>query len=276
MPTDGRFSANGLSLHYLEWGSRNCPAVLFLHGGSAHAHWWDFVLPHLEDTYRCVALDLRGHGDSGRPPDGDYALEAHAGDIAAAIDALQLTGCALVGHSFGGFVAMRYAGYGLPTLAALAVVDSRARILPRSARYLEALCKLPHPRYVSAEDAVERFRLLPAATTAGPDVLAHIARHSIVADGNGTLTLKFDRRALTGARPQDLAPYLTAARCPILAVRAARSAIVDAAALAEYRAAASHVELAEIADAHHHVMLDRPEALAAVLRDFLDRHLRRS
>ena len=63
-----------------------------------------------------------------------------------------------------------------------------------------------------------------------------------------------------------------AARCPVLAVRAVHSEIVTADGLAEFRAAVPQVELAEIADAHHHVMLDQPAALARVLGDFLDRH----
>jgi pimeloyl-ACP methyl ester carboxylesterase len=271
-PTDGWLVHAGGRLHYLDWGDPAHPAVVFLHGGSAHAHWWDFTLPLLADRYRCIALDLRGHGDSARPADGDYALGSHADDVCAAIDTLALQRPVVVGHSFGGFVAMVVAGRRGDTLAGLAIVDSRARIGVRSARMLEALRKLPHPRWPDADEAVARFRLLPAATVAPAAVLAHVARHGMHQVADGTWTLKFDRRALAGAPAQDLAPHLSAARCPVLAVRAAHSEIVAADALAEFRAAVPGVEVAEIADAHHHVMLDQPAALAQVLADFLDRH----
>ncbi len=272
-PTDGWIRANDLSLHYLDWGSPGGPAVLFLHGGSAHARWWDLVIAALADRYRCIALDLRGHGDSGRPAGGEYDLASHVADVAAVSAELDLHGSALVGHSFGGYVAMAYAGRGDVALGALAVVDSQARISPRSVRFLEALGKLPQPRYADLDDAVARFRLLPAGTSAAPAVLAHAARHSVVRLASGTWTLKFDRRALTGTAAQELTPYLSAAPCPVLAVRGARSAIVDAAALAEFASARPDAELAEIPEAYHHVMLDQPAALAAVLGDFLARHL---
>ncbi|MEO8601274.1 MAG: alpha/beta hydrolase [bacterium] len=272
MPTDGWLKHGDVRLHYLDWGNPTLPAALFLHGGSAHAHWWDFTLPLLADRFHCIALDLRGHGDSSRPADGNYALAAHADDVCAAIDALGLTRPALIGHSFGGFVAMVVAGRMGEALAALAIVDSRANIGVRSARMLEALRKLPHPRWPDRSEAMARFRLLPAATVAPAAVLAHVAAYGLQEAADGTWTLKFDRRALAGAPAQDLASHLIAARCPILAVRAAHSDIVDVEALAEFRAAVPAVELAEIADAHHHVMLDQPATLARVLAEFLERH----
>jgi pimeloyl-ACP methyl ester carboxylesterase len=273
-PTDGWVDCNGLRLHYLD-SAGSGPPVLLLHGGSAHAHWWDFVIPALADRFRCVALDLRGHGESGRPADGDYSLAAHAGDVAAVVSALGLAGGAVVGHSFGGWVAMVHAGRAGDTIGALAVVDSRPTIGVRSARMLEALRKLPHTRYATHADAVSRFRLMPSATNAAPDVLAHVARYAIIRDADGAYRPRFDRHALAGASAQDLTPHLRAARCPVLAVRAAHSEIVDTAALHAFRTALPGTELAEIAEAHHHVMLDQPAALAAVLGDFLARHLSR-
>lgn len=271
-PTDGWVDRNGLRLHYLDWGGSG-PPVLLLHGGSAHARWWDFVVPHLAERFRCVALDLRGHGESGRPDDGDYSLGAHAGDVGAVVAALGLASGAVVGHSFGGWVAMIHAGRAGDTIGALAVIDSRPTIGVRSARMLEALRKLPHTRYATHDDAISRFRLMPSATNADPSVLAHVAGHAIIRDADGTYRPRFDRRALAGAGAQDLTHHLRAARCPILAVRASLSEIVDAAALQAFRTAVPSTEIAEIADAHHHVMLDQPEALAAVLGDFLGRQL---
>lgn len=275
MAEDGWLDVAGLRLHYLDWGGAGRP-VLFLHGGSAHAHWWDFTLPHLAARYRCVALDLRGHGESEQPSDGDYRLAAHAADVAEVVRALGLASGGVVGHSFGGWVAMVYAANAGDRIGALAVLDSRASIGVRSARMLEALRKLPHTRYPSSDEAIARFRLLPADTTADPARIAHVAAHGIVRDADGAYRPRFDRRALTGAGAQDLTPYLRATRCPILAVRAADSEIVDAGALDAYRQAVPSVQVAEIADAHHHLMLDQPECLAAILDRFLSRHLMHS
>lgn len=275
MPEDGWLERGGLRLHYLDWGGRDRPPVLFLHGGSAHAHWWDFTVPLLAERFRCVALDLRGHGESGRPADGNYGLAAHAADAAALVDALGLRGGGVVGHSFGGWVAMMYAAAAGDAVGALAVLDSRATIGQRSARMLEALRKLPHTRYATRAEAIAGFRLLPAATTAPADRLAHVAAHAIVQDADGWFVPRFDRRALAGVGAQDLTPCLRAARCPILAVRGAASTVVDAAAVAVYRQIAPTAEVAEIDAAHHHPMLDQPARLAAVLDPFLSAHLAR-
>jgi pimeloyl-ACP methyl ester carboxylesterase len=248
--------------------------VVFVHGGSAHARWWDFVAAHLLDRYRCVALDLRGHGDSGWSAAGDYHLETHAADVAALIDHLGAPTVALVGHSFGGFVAMRFAAHAGPRLSGLAIVDSRSRIGARSARFLEALGRFPHPRYVSIDDAVRRFRLLPAGHAAQPAILGHVVRHAIMPVAGDAWTLKFDRRAIAGLSAEDLSPALAAIQCPILAVRGEHSPIVSAEALAAFRAINPRAVTAEIAGAHHHVMLDQPEALADAIGRFVDPLLR--
>src|SRR6185369_619952 len=89
-PREGFVDGDGVRLHYVEWGDRERPPILFLHGGSAHARWWDFVVEQLGARFRCLALDLRGHGDSPWPASLDYRLEAHAADVAAVIAALEL------------------------------------------------------------------------------------------------------------------------------------------------------------------------------------------
>ena len=185
------------------------------------------------------------------------------------IEALDLRDVAVVGHSFGGFVAMVYASGAAVRLARLVIVDSRPRIGERSARFLEALRKLPHPRYASLEDATRRFRLLPAANSAAADVFAHVVRHGMTQMADGAWTLKFDRRAMSGTPAQDFAPGLATMQCPILAIRGEHSEILSRTGLAEFPAANPRAVTAEIANAYHHVMLDNPDALAEVIGDFL-------
>lgn len=264
---DGTVRSGSVLLHFREWGAPAHRPLLFLHGGSAHARWWDFVVAHLGE-YRCLALDLRGHGDSGWPEDGDYRLATHADDVAAVVEGLGLEHVCVIGHSFGGFVAMHYAARRDPRLAALVLVDNRTRIDARSARLLEALRKLPHPRYALIEEAIQRFRLMPSTSTAAPEILAHVARHGMRRLPDGVWTLKFDRRALASTPAQDFAPGLGTVECPILAVRGGDSEIVSRPALDEFLIAAPHAQTAEIAGAHHHVLLDQPRALAEVIRAF--------
>src|SRR5687767_7011519 len=69
--------ADGMRLHYLDWGTAGRPTVLFLHGGGLTAHTWDLVCLALRRDYHCLAVDLRGHGDSEWSPEADYRIEAH-------------------------------------------------------------------------------------------------------------------------------------------------------------------------------------------------------
>ena len=260
---------NGIRLHVLEWGAATQRPVLLLHGGSAHARWWTFVVPTLVEHHRVLALDLRGHGDSDWAEPPDYAIDTHAADVAALAAELDLTDLRVVGHSLGGLVTIASAAALGPRLAAVVLIDTAGRIGGRSMRYLTALSHWPHPTYASQADGVRRFRLLPTANAASAAVREHVATHALRNTPEGAWTLKFDRRALALGQPIDLIDQLKNIDVPTLIVRGALSPHVTPATLSELKAMLRHGATAEIAAAHHHVMLDAPEDLARVLADFL-------
>ena len=85
-------------------GAEGAPPAVLLHGLGESAATWDDVVPALADGHRVVALDLRGHGGSGRP--GRYSYELMRDDVLAALDRLGLPAVTLVGHSMGAMVAL--------------------------------------------------------------------------------------------------------------------------------------------------------------------------
>lgn len=263
--------ANGLRLRVRSWGAPQRPAVVLLHGGSAHAHWWDFVAPLLADRYYLVAPDLRGHGDSEHAAASAYTIDDYADDLAALAAALGLDRFALVGHSLGGFVAIRFTERHPAMVRSLAIVDGKARSGGGRAALVTRLQHLPHPRFADTEDAVRRFRLLPSDTSARPSVLRHVALAGLRRLEDGALTLKFDRAAFGHYAGLDVSAALAGLRCPALFVRGADSTFVDTATIERMAKRSPHGECAEIPGAYHHVMLDRPEDLAACLGRFLDR-----
>jgi pimeloyl-ACP methyl ester carboxylesterase len=104
-------------------GGRGGLAVVLVHslaGSSAH---WFGTLERLRPTRRAVALDLRGHGRSEPPKNGDYSIAGMAGDIEAVVDTLDLRKFILVGHSMGGGVALTYAGDHPDRIAGLLLLD---------------------------------------------------------------------------------------------------------------------------------------------------------
>ena len=271
LPRDQFISIDGLRLHYLQWGTASSPLVVLLHGGSAHAHWWDQFAAAIADTHRVLALDLRGHGDSEHPDPPAYRVDDYVHDLTAFIAALGTDRIHLVGHSLGAMVATAFAGQHPEQLRSLVIVDSQLRLTPAGVRYMLRLRNFPQPMYRSRQHALERFRLLPTQTAAGEKTLHHVAAHGIRELPDGRWTYKFDREALAHHEPQDLTPVLKHLTCPILIVRGAHSTLLSPAALAALHTAAPSAEVVEISAAHHHVMLDNPTEFERAVRTFLER-----
>jgi pimeloyl-ACP methyl ester carboxylesterase len=104
-------------------GGRGGLPVVFVHSLAGNSTHWAAQLRHLRPRRRAVALDLRGHGQSEPPSDGDYSIAGMARDIEAVVDRLGLTKFVLVGHSMGGGVALTYAGAHPERIAGLLLVD---------------------------------------------------------------------------------------------------------------------------------------------------------
>jgi pimeloyl-ACP methyl ester carboxylesterase len=117
--------------------------VIFIHSDGGNSTHWREALDHLRPTRRATAVDLRGHGRSAAPANGDYSFAGRADDVEAAADVLGLTRFVLVGHSGGGAVALTYAARHPDHIAALLLVDSAtdSRQFPEAQRrqFLEAL-----------------------------------------------------------------------------------------------------------------------------------------
>ncbi|HTW83608.1 MAG TPA: alpha/beta hydrolase [Candidatus Sulfotelmatobacter sp.] len=99
----------GTQLHVVESGDPAGPPILFLHGWSqAHASWQRQLNAAALQSFRLIACDLRGHGDSDKPLDGYGESALWAADVAAILSALALDRPVLVGWSYAGYVIADY------------------------------------------------------------------------------------------------------------------------------------------------------------------------
>jgi pimeloyl-ACP methyl ester carboxylesterase len=112
---------NSLQLHYVVSGQG--PVVVLLHGMLGTWYTWRHVIPALARHYTVVAPDLRGFGDSAKPPTG-YDKKTLAGDIHALLDQLGHENILLAGHDFGGPIAYALAAAYPKTVRRLAVFES--------------------------------------------------------------------------------------------------------------------------------------------------------
>jgi len=262
------FEVNGLRLSALEWGVTGPACPLFLHGGSAHAHWFDGVAPAFGDCYHVLALDQRGHGESHWPAASAYATPDFVSDLVGVFDALDWRRVALVGHSMGGHNAMSCAAWHPDRVSALVIADSRPS-LPSDR--LDRMHRRGHRgprRHESLDAALQSFRLLPRETVADPAFLDHLAREGIV-ERDGRFLYRFDPAANGGRRPTDAWPLLARIAAPTLLVRAEHSPVLPREMAQEMVKRIPTVRFEEVPGAYHHLVLDAPEAFTAVLGDFL-------
>src|SRR6187397_3239069 len=98
-PESGFLQLSAGRFHYLEWPKAGAPTLVLLHGLTSWAGAWREFADKMTDSYRIIALDQRGHGDSDWAP--IYSPESMAEDLTEAVEALGLTRFALAGHSMG-------------------------------------------------------------------------------------------------------------------------------------------------------------------------------
>ncbi len=263
-----RFKTNGLALSCLDYGGEGNPPILFLHGGSANAHWWDFVGPAFVDCFHALALDQRGHGDSETPREWGYGTRHYVSDLEAIIDSWGLGSPVLVGHSMGGHNTLVYATRHPEKLRAMVAIDTPPDYTERAVEFLRSMASRPTRRFGSLAEACASFRLLPLETTAPREILEHVARHSFRETGDGGFIHKIDRRTMI-REPLDVWDELARVTCPALIVKIAQSPLLDIEVARRMAAAMPNGALAEIDEGFHHIMFDNPKALIATLKDFL-------
>lgn len=133
---------HGHSVAYRRAGSGE--AVVLVHGLAGNSRTWKDVMPTLSRTHDVIAPDLMGHGESAKPM-GDYSLGAHASGLRDLLLTIGVEHATIVGHSFGGGVAMQLA-YQHPEMCdRLVLVGSGG--LGREVSWLLRLVTLPFAEY---------------------------------------------------------------------------------------------------------------------------------
>jgi pimeloyl-ACP methyl ester carboxylesterase len=263
-PEHGDVEVEDARVHYRAWGAPGARGLVLVHGGAAGSGWWDHVAPFFSRTHRVVALDLSGHGDSGRRP--SYSLEQWAREVLAAGRAGGIGGAPLVvGHSMGGWVTATVGARHGREVDGIVIIDSplneqppeeeRLRRTQREARY-----------YPDRETIVGRFRTTPAQDVMLPYVRRHIAEQSVRATPQGW-TWKFDP-SLFAERVllRELLPEL---KCRAGFLRS-EFGIVPPTMAEEIDALLGHrVPIVDLPATGHHPMLDEPLSLVTALRALL-------
>lgn len=239
------------------------PGLLLIHGLGSSSRDWEKQVPVFARKYQVITLDLRGHGQSSKPP-GPYSIRLFAKDTAALVRELGIQPLHIVGISMGGMVAFELAIHYPEIVRSLVIVNS----------YPEVRVETLKEHWL----AWRRFLILELLGVRGTGVL--LSRHLFPRPEQEELRALFvkrwaenDKRAyresLRAIINWDVEAELGKINCPVLVVASDQ----DYMPLDEKKAYAAKIagaQLVVIENAHHAVTAECPEQFNAALGDFLD------
>lgn len=268
LPSDGSMvTSDGIRLHYLDWPG-DAETLLLLHGGALSARTFDLLALALGDNIRCVALDLRGHGDSGWAE--HYSVERWSADAIELIGHLGLASVHLAGMSLGGCIAGHTAvalGRMVKSLTFIDVADDvNAETGARIVAFIDGV------RPAESVEVVV-WQALAASPQSDPALMRYRYR-SLLKPGSGGFTWRADRRSPPNfahilAKLAELSALADRIACPTLVVKGGRSQTIGQVALERFAEKFPNGTWTIIRDAGHNIQEDAPVALASALRQVM-------
>lgn len=262
-----------LNLSYQEWGNPEAQPIVMLHGFGVSGHMFDEFADRMQDRYRLLALDQRGHGDSDWSDEGDYTRSAFVEDLEGFRKALGIDRFILIGHSMGGLNSVAYTNKYPEHVRALVLVD----VGPESAkegvdnimRFTRGPDELEFDEFVEIAHRFNQRRTL--------ENIRERMRHRLKPTENGKWTWKFDKRfrqADSGLRVGnegngDSWSLFRGVKVPTLLVRGAESDVLPQEVAERAATEMQRARLIVVPGAGHSVPGDSPDAFTQAVREFL-------
>ena len=250
-------TSDGVRLAYHQMGEGD-PPIVFIHGGFGNRTGFTLQEEYFSPNHRCLAIDLRGHGDSDKP-DEQYTMDKYADEVAEWLRHLGIRRPILVGHSMGGQVVISVAARHPELVSAIASLDSPSNIpgwhrryhgpfdhlMTRDGPFREALLTFLGAAYLPTDD--------PSRLREMPEWLAEVPGHVIV---NGW----------QGMSAFDPTPVLRQVKCPYLYIDCGQPGLD----FDRLRELCPQVVIGKTVGAGHQATKDVPDQINAMLRRFIE------
>jgi len=245
---------NGIELGYEASGEGQ--AVLFTHGYQASKAMWQPQREALDDAYRVITWDLRGHGSSGIPDDpAMYSHDLMIGDIGALIDHLDAEPAVLVGHSLGGYASLCFYLERPQSVRALVLVGTGPGFRDPDARG-------------KWNSMAERFAV--RLDEDGLDILKRASAEVSTAEHRSANALALAARGMLAQSDSRVIDAITEISVPTLVLIGSEDKPFIGSS--EYMAKKiPGAELVTVDGGGHAANMERPSAFNAAMRSFLDR-----
>ena len=266
-PYQDRFiTANGLRIHYLDWGSPDKPPFIMLHGIGRVAHSFDHIAPRFSTRYHVIAMDMRGHGDSGWSPEGAYLVEDYVKDLEALVEQLNLRGLTLLGNSTGGRVVQVYAGLHPDRMARLVVEDVGPARTNEIASAFARRVEQEEKGWASEDELVASLMKNSKISEALQRNYAHFG--SKLRD-DGRIVWKRDPNLVKGFVPTELWEYVRKIKCPTIYILGGASSIVPPETQKQLKETLPSVEIVTMPGLGHYPHVEAPEDYLKIVTAFL-------
>jgi len=271
LPAD-RFVRVGDQLVHVEQAGSGEPVVL-IHGFGASTYSWRKVMPALAASHRVVAIDLNGFGYTQRPASrASYTREAQARLVLGTLDALGIDRAHVVGHSYGGGLALYLASRHPERFRTLVLVDSSAPTYANDRRSRFAALRpldVLFVRSVALRPGMVRKALLRSYyddSLVTPELVqAYLDRLAIEGVGNAFY-------GLTAPAPAGEPVELETIAVPALVIWGAHDELISPETGRRAAARLPHAEFVLFDKSGHLPMEEEPEAFLRTVLPFLERH----
>jgi len=266
-PVDRFVTANGLRIHYLDWGTSGKQPLILLHGIARLAHTFDHLALHFNKDYHVIAVDLRGHGDSDWDPQGAYLVEDYVKDIEVLVAQIQLRDIVLWGNSTGGRVAQVFAGLH-PELVSAVIVEDVGPERPReiSDRLANRMSQ-EEKGWASVDELLAQIKESNPRTS--EQVLRTYVQYGSKRSADERIVWKRDPAIGKGFVPTELWRIVRQIKAPIIYILGGASTIVPAETQEQLRQALPQVQIVTMPDLGHYPSDEKPADFLAIVDGFL-------
>ncbi|WP_028925261.1 haloalkane dehalogenase [Pseudonocardia acaciae] len=274
----------GSRMAFVEAGAGSAP-VVFLHGNPTSSYLWRNVIPRVSGDARCLAPDLIGMGGSGRP-DIEYRFADHARYLDGWFDALGLAEVVLVGHDWGGSLAMDWAARHPERVRGLVVVETFLRPMswaeypPAAVGFFRDMRTPGVGERMVLEENWFVEKALPLTVPGLAEADLDVYRAAYPDPESRRPLLRWPREIPLDGEPADVAERMvaygrwlaTSPGVPKLLLTVEPGQLVPAEGVAWAREHIAGLEVESLGEAGHHVPEEHPERLGDAVAGFLRRH----